>query len=182
MSIFYFVRHGQTDANVAGLMCGSKWDIDLNSVGVEQARLAGEILKSYSFQSIAVSPLIRARKTAEAISSHQGIQPVVVDELAEWDIGSWDRLPFETVKEEFLGTGEPVGGESRLVFKTRIESALEKCRAFESPLLIVAHGAVWLILQEILGIPPTRVENGIPFKIFLDKNEKWQAIRIDYST
>ncbi|MEC7275963.1 MAG: histidine phosphatase family protein [Bdellovibrionota bacterium] len=28
--IFYFVRHGQTEANAKGLICGGEWDIPLN--------------------------------------------------------------------------------------------------------------------------------------------------------
>jgi probable phosphoglycerate mutase len=162
-------------------MCGGKWNIDLNQNGLKQAQSAAEILKRYPMRCVAVSPLLRALRTAELVAQHHGLKPVIVDELAEWDIGRWDRMPFETVKDEFLGTGEPQGGETRQQFKQRIRVAIEKCRPLESPLLIVAHGAVWLTLQEILGIPPTKVDNGIPFEVSLDETGKWLASRIDSS-
>ncbi len=179
MESFLFLRHGQTDANLEGLMCGGKWDICLNHNGLEQASSAAEVLKSFPIKCIAVSPLSRARKTAEVVARPHRLEPIVVEELSEWDIGNWDRVPFETVKDDFLGTGEPQGGETRQQFKQRILSAIEKCRSFESPLLIVAHGAVWITLQDILEMPSTKVGNGIPFEVSLNTSGKWTASQIE---
>ena len=71
----YFVRHGETDWNVQGLIQG--WtDIELNPKGHGQARAVGRALtRVRDFHpdfNFAVSPLLRARQTmgyiAEALA------------------------------------------------------------------------------------------------------------------
>lgn len=179
MDHFYFIRHGQTDANLQGLMCGASWDICLNTTGIQQAETAALLLRNYidSVGAICASPMIRAQKTAEIIANQFQVPITPIEELREWDIGSWDRVPFEHVKDAFLGTGEPRGGETRAQFRSRVNVALEKCRKHAKPLLIVSHGAVWLAIQEILGVLPTKVENGIPYKV-LRKKDAWEAIKL----
>jgi hypothetical protein len=39
---FFYLRHGQSEANLAGLMCGRNCDSPLTSLGREQAQLAAE--------------------------------------------------------------------------------------------------------------------------------------------
>lgn len=70
MDHFYFIRHGQTDANLQGLMCGASWDISLNDTGTKQAEGAAFTLRQAvtSLGAICVSPMIRARQTAEIIA------------------------------------------------------------------------------------------------------------------
>ncbi|KAF5380912.1 hypothetical protein D9615_004161 [Tricholomella constricta] len=65
----YLVRHGETDENRNGIIQG-QLDTSLNSVGMEQARLVGEALKSIPFEIALSSDLNRAAKTTEAILAH----------------------------------------------------------------------------------------------------------------
>ena len=176
MTHFYFVRHGQTDANRDGLMCGASWNIGLNEEGLEQATLAADKLWSSAveFSAIYSSPLLRACQTARLIAERFKKCVEIIDELQEWDIGSWDRVPFESVKEEFLGLGEPVGGETRAQFRQRVAAVLQRVLKESQPVLLVSHGAVWLAMQDFLRIPVTRVENGIPLKITFFNNG-WHA-------
>jgi probable phosphoglycerate mutase len=176
---FFFVRHGQTDANLQGLMCGAGWDIGLNETGINQAKEAARLLRQNleTVGAICASPMIRAQKTAHWIAECFAAPITCVESLREWDIGSWDRMPFEKVKGDFLGTGEPLGGESRAQFKARIAAAIEICSMHASPLVIVSHGAVWLVLQQLLDIIPTKVENGVPYKVAL-ANGLWRAEKL----
>lgn len=160
-------------------MCGDAWDIPLNETGISQAHQAGMRLKANTgmIHTVYSSPLQRAHKTAEIISSHYNLSPSLVDELREWNIGSWDRLPFEQVKSAFLGDDDPENGETRRQFQARINGAIEKMRHARHPLVIVSHGAVWLVLQKILEMQPLLVENGIPYLVSRFDN-KWQAAAV----
>lgn len=167
MDHFYYVRHGETEANQQGLMCGSAWDIPLNDAGLEQARQAAELFRANvkDIKTICVSPMVRARRTAEIINHVYNLELKAVEDLKEWHMGHWDRLRFEDVKEEFFGGGEPKGGELRAEFHARVARAFEHCKAQTAPLLIVAHGAVWLALQQHLGMEPVRIKNGHPHRV-----------------
>ncbi len=68
---FYFIRHGQTDANAQGLMCGGDWDISLNEVGLSQAAgLSNKILQvTPAIEELRVSPMLRTKQTAENLNS-----------------------------------------------------------------------------------------------------------------
>jgi broad specificity phosphatase PhoE len=168
MSEFYFVRHGQTDANVQGIMCGGVWDLELNPTGHEQARLASLRFKEQikEIKTICVSPMIRAQQTAGYFAEHFARPITKVDELREWDFGSWEKVRFESIKQEFFGETDPIGGESRKIFHERIKKALEKCHAFESPTLLVAHGGVGLALMKHLEIDMTHIANCVPHRLY----------------
>jgi len=60
------VRHGETDWNLYGRLMGQK-DIPLNEHGREQAKILRERLSDIDFDCCYVSPLSRARETAEII-------------------------------------------------------------------------------------------------------------------
>ena len=70
MSIICFLRHGQTDWNVKGLMQGIE-EIPLNETGIMQAKQASSELaqaldgKNFKFDRIYTSPLSRAKVTAQ---------------------------------------------------------------------------------------------------------------------
>lgn len=82
----YVVRHGQTDWNVAG-KCQGVTDIELNSIGIEQAKIASEKLKNYKIDLIICSPLKRARKTAEIINEITNCQVITDDRIIERNCG-----------------------------------------------------------------------------------------------
>lgn len=77
MKEIYFIRHGETDNNKLGKAQGGGVDSELNKTGVEQATYTGKYLKEYrikdkNFDAIYVSPLKRAKKTAEIICNQIG--------------------------------------------------------------------------------------------------------------
>jgi len=65
----YLVRHGETDANKNGIIQGQT-DTQLNNVGIGQAVLVAEALRSIPFDKAYTSDLARASATADAILKH----------------------------------------------------------------------------------------------------------------
>ena len=92
----YVVRHGQTDWNVAG-KCQGMTDIELNSTGIEQAKIASEQLKNHKIDLIICSPLKRARKTAEIINEITNCQIICDERIIERNCGNVEG----TTKEEW---------------------------------------------------------------------------------
>jgi broad specificity phosphatase PhoE len=73
-----FVRHGEVAR-------GMPVDPPLSERGVAQARAVAEFLAGEPHDALYVSPLARARQTAEAIGAATGLVPAVEDGLAEFD-------------------------------------------------------------------------------------------------
>lgn len=159
---FYFVRHGQTDANISGVMCGGEWDIDLNETGVKQAKEAALRLKEieHNIQSICVSPMKRTLATAEILNTALNVPVTVVEELREWCVGEWSRQPFNKLPNLFEEGNEPPNGEKRHLFHKRVEHGFRQSVGLSaSPVLIVSHGAVWHAIAKVLKMPGGLIHN-----------------------
>jgi len=77
MKEIYLVRHGETEWNRLGLAQGSRNDIELNHIGIEQAEITGMYLREYrmvdrQFDIIFSSPMKRTRETAKIIAKKVG--------------------------------------------------------------------------------------------------------------
>jgi broad specificity phosphatase PhoE len=176
---FLYLRHGQSEANLRGLMCGRHCDSRLTEVGREQARLAAEVLGRTSLVgSICVSPQHRAQETAQIVNAVLSVPIVTIEELAEWDVGVWDHQPFVSVRDEFLNNVDPPGGETRPALTQRVQAALDRCAGVKQPALIVSHGGVWIAVQQILELEPSRSENVIPYKLQRQANQ-WEVERLE---
>ena len=82
----YVVRHGQTDWNTKKLLQGSS-DIDLNSVGLEQAKKLADTLKDVNIDYIFCSPLKRAIKTAEFVKKDKNVPSILEPRIIERSFG-----------------------------------------------------------------------------------------------
>ncbi len=109
---FYFVRHGESEANRAGRMQG-RGESELSSRGREQAREAGLWLRERKIQAIVTSPLRRCRSTAEIIAETADIRDVrVMEELTELDTGVFSDLTFAEARERFPAAWDAVQSRS----------------------------------------------------------------------
>jgi len=79
--IVYFVRHGESEANITPVYqpLGSP----LSGKGRQQAKLIAERIAKVSFEALVVSPLFRAKETAEAITKLTGKKPEYSDLFVE---------------------------------------------------------------------------------------------------
>ncbi|MGA1837143.1 histidine phosphatase family protein [Herbiconiux sp. 11R-BC] len=145
MTIFTFVRHGQTDWNFQKRIQGAT-DIPLNDTGREQAAEAGRMLAAREWDGIVASPLSRARETAEIIAALVGLDaPELVPQLAERSYGEAEGLNAAELAERFPDPLADVPGrEKRSHVVRRVLPALEALAA-EHPgesLIVVSHGGV----------------------------------------
>ena len=101
----YVTRHGQTDWNVQGKTQG-RADIELNEVGIKQAKQTKEELKNIDIDLIICSPLKRAKKTAEIINEGRNIPIIFDDQIIERNFGEFEG---EKIKFSVKGYGHGVG-------------------------------------------------------------------------
>lgn len=154
----YAARHGQTDWNVAGKVCG-RTDVDLTETGVEQAKELGERIKSKGIHIdvIIASPLKRAQKTAkiarEIFAERDAVPEIITDErLIEQDYGIFEGTDHRG--EGFLANKRNFacrypGGESMMMVAQRtynlIDEVKEKYR--DKTVLFVCHGGVLRVIN-----------------------------------
>jgi len=100
MTQIILVRHGQTPWNKDKIFRGSH-DIPLNDTGREEARLAGEWLKTDTIHAAYCSPLSRARDTGEAVARHHGLPVLDLPGLSDLCYGDWEGVPLAEVKVKY---------------------------------------------------------------------------------
>lgn len=177
--LFYFIRHGQTEANRQGVLAGSGLDYPLNEEGHKQARdLAAKISTAVTapVAKIVVSNMLRARQTAGYVAQELGLDLSIEPDFREWHLGEWEGRAFHEFGHLILGDGEPAAGESRKVFYSRVEKAWQNVHSDQEPYIVVSHGGVWLALQDILRIPRFAVDNCDLVKVQLQgSSSQWRA-------
>lgn len=135
------VRHGQSEANAAGLLLG-RADSSLTELGRRQAGRIGEALADSAREApggaeearplarILTSPLARARSTAEIIRDVLGPgapEPEVEERLIELDYGELEgKRPADLPRGVWSGwrsdpTWRPPGGESFVDLHGRLD-------------------------------------------------------------
>jgi probable phosphoglycerate mutase len=168
----YFVRHGETDWNLAKRYQGQR-DIPLNATGRAQAQRNGRVLAETLGAGAAAlayvaSPLARARETMEIVRRELGLVPDEYrtdDRLKEINYGHWEGLLWDELPEvdpEGLAARmadtwgwQPVGGESFKALSGRIESWLAE---LSHDSVVVAHGGVSRALRGLaLGLPTAEI-------------------------
>jgi broad specificity phosphatase PhoE len=130
--VLIFVRHGQSEANAAGLLAG-RLDSPVTELGLLQAGRLGDALAAAGVKAsarVACSPLRRTVATAERICEALGREtpPLVEDRLIELDYGVFDGMPMGEVPADAWSSWRadaawrPEGGETLLEVQSRVES------------------------------------------------------------
>src|SRR5688572_6226813 len=156
---FYYLRHGETAANVERIISGSL-DVDLTPFGREQAQAAAVVLKSEPITAIYSSPLRRARETAEPIAQALRLPVTIIPELSERCRGDLEGKPNDTAAHDALAQGV----ESFEMFTDRVLRGLSLIDS--SAPLVVAHLGVFRVLCKTLEIVHTEgpVANALPLR------------------
>ena len=145
--MIYVVRHGETEWNAINKVLG-RTDMPLNDKGLEQAREISRSLKDAKIDVFLCSPLIRARQTADAISSEIGIRYKIDDRLIEQDFGEFEGVDrsdaeYQAAKREYFARYP--GGESFFDLAARVFPLIKELEG--SNALLVTHGGICRIVR-----------------------------------
>jgi probable phosphoglycerate mutase len=161
---FWFLRHGETDWNAQFLSQGNV-DIPLNEVGREQARTAAKALANRGIRSIVASPLSRAHDTAMVAAAAIGRGVVLEEGLREVSFGVQEgQVMAQWFDDWVAGDFTPEGAESFAALRARAVRAINTALANESPVLVVAHGALFRAVRAEMNLAPNvRTPNATPY-------------------
>jgi 2,3-bisphosphoglycerate-dependent phosphoglycerate mutase len=153
MTELILLRHGETDWN-RELRFQGHVDVGLNSTGLEQARRLAQRLAGETAQQVYASDLLRARQTADPVSSRLGLPALVDAALREQSFGRVDGMRVDDIKaqhpqawEGWLRFQEDYcmpGGETTREFHTRVMDAVQRIVAAHpgQTVVVVTHGGV----------------------------------------
>lgn len=152
MKSLYFVRHGESEWNVADRICGTT-DVALTKNGHKQAIETGEtVLNSgIKIDMILYSPLMRAKDTAIHISNITGIPAKEEKRLIEQNFGRFEGTAprkskeFVEAKSQFANNYD--GGESMLKLAQRIYNLLDELKEDNKVYMLVAHNGIARVVK-----------------------------------
>ncbi|TYR36295.1 histidine phosphatase family protein [Sphingobacterium phlebotomi] len=163
---FYFIRHGQTDLNLKGIVQGRGVDSPLNETGHKQAQAFYEAFNHVPFDKIYTSTLLRTKQTVQPFLE-QGIPS---EELIGLDEISWGIYEGKEQNETIMTGFEEVvnswrngnldlrieQGESpnQLVARQRQAISYMLQQPDEETLLVCMHGrALRIMLCHLTDVP-----------------------------
>jgi probable phosphoglycerate mutase len=160
-------RHGRTSWNAEQRFQGQT-DIELDEIGVGQARRAAAMLASLPPSAIICSDLMRTQQTAEPLVELTGIEPLLDPGLRETFAGEWEGKTRPVLLQEYgeelhRWSADPhmragVVGETRLEVADRMVDAVDRGLAGigdDGVLVVVTHGgAARAGIGRLLGLPP----------------------------
>lgn len=94
---FYLVRHGETEFNTKKILQGHL-DSPLTEKGIADAKLLGQKLKNIRFDLVFSSDLLRAKRTAEIITSEKKLAIESTKILRERSFGELEGKPYDALK------------------------------------------------------------------------------------
>lgn len=167
------VRHGRTVWHAENRYAGTS-DVALDEVGQAQAVQLAEWAQHHR-HVLACSPLSRARATAAPSAAALGLEPEVVEALAEVDFGTAEghtlaemrardpraveRFVDDPVQHHFPGAEPPEQAAERVLGGLR---ALAERHGGGSVLVVAHNTALRLALCRWLGIPLARYREVFP--------------------
>jgi probable phosphoglycerate mutase len=150
---FCLIRHGETDWNTEKRVQG-QIDIDLNAVGVAQARALQPSLSGHSFAAAYSSDLMRAWRTAQIATVGMGFAVSPEPTLRERHFGVLQGVTSQEARVQYPDVFrhhhartpdyDYENGESLIVFSVRVTAGLEALAARHGGQSVLAftHGGV----------------------------------------
>jgi len=149
----YFIRHGQSEANLAKIMSTSpKNSAPLTKKGKRQAKRAAKKLKKLNVDKIFTSQLTRAKETTDIINEYHNAS-IKIDKRLNEIVTGFDGLPSKEW-EQFIKknrfTVKKKGAESMKDVQKRLKSFLKDLeKTKHKRVFIVAHGIILIMAISI---------------------------------
>ena len=173
----WLVRHGETEANVAGLYSGHA-PTPLTGRGIAQAQTLGTLLRNVPVDNVLCSELERARHTTQLILGDREVPVRNMPELNEMFFGDWEMRHHRDLAREDAENyavwcndwqnATPTNGEGFQAFSLRVERFIAQLDDYKmcQNLLVVSHqGVLSVLIARLLSMPSAamwhfRVEQG----------------------
>jgi probable phosphoglycerate mutase len=154
----YFVRHGESEANLLEVFSNRGLKHGLTEQGQAQAASLAQKLAGCQVTRLFSSPLLRATQTAGIVTSELGVPYEVADALREFDVGvlegKSDPVSWQVCNEVFrdwmeLGRWERriEGGESLNQIRERfvpfLEEVVARHKDSTGDVVLVGHGGLY---------------------------------------
>ncbi len=160
---FYLIRHGESEANLAGKAAGGGVDSPLTVKGEEQASALADVIENLAVKpsAIFVSPMKRAIKTADIINTHLKLPVTVLDVFEVHHVGYWEGRPWSEIGPYMKAGINPPNGENYDQYAARVKRVLAPVlsQTFETPPLFVAHGGTFYMIGHLYGWKIRDVKN-----------------------
>ena len=166
----YLVRHGETEANAAGLLQGVSPG-SLTAKGLAQVKKLAQRLKTESIDVIMASDLQRVRQTvAEIAVFHPDVPIKYLPLIREWNVGVFDLRPKAEYRQALADSGQmraafrPSEGENYYDVAERAREFLQLLlqEYAGQQVLVCSHGDFIRILIAILLNQPVETALSIP--------------------
>ncbi len=161
MPTILLVRHGETDWNRSGQIMGAR-PVPLNQNGIIQAARLALQLTALSAPSLYSSPMVRARQTADILSSTLHVPVIEEVGLSEIGVGEWEgrywnefdrdpaRINFYRLPEEARSPGGETLGQVQRRAVTAVQPMVRGTDA--KPAVLVTHAdLIRTIVAHYLG-------------------------------
>ena len=152
MPLAIFMRHGEADNNVNRILVGRHIESHQTEIGRQQVRDTANYLKEILVDKVFVSPVIRARETAEIVCDVINMDYEIDERLYEIELGKLVGMNYEDIIEKhgnlflkFYSGDEQMlddyGVESFTSVKMRIKHLLDEAieRYPDKNIIFVTH-------------------------------------------
>ncbi len=172
MTTLYFVRHGQSEANVRRVFAGS-WDAPLTDLGREQAACTAAFLADKPITAVYASDLQRASATGAALSGVKAIPLRATSRLREIQAGAWEGKSFDELQRDpayavwlkTIGLARCTDGESVAELQQRINSIVDEivCTHLNEHICIATHATPIRVMEAVWTNTPLEMLHTIPW-------------------
>jgi putative nucleotidyltransferase with HDIG domain len=164
----YLIRHGEPEFTKTGSQCIGRKDLPLSERGKRQASDLAVYFFNKSISAVYHSYLLRSKQTAELLSNGKYL---VIQEggLEEIDMGEWDGLSFQEIREKYPEIYErrrteivhlaPPGAENFIEALSRFSDVFMRIISeAQGNIIIVGHSGVnRIFLCKALGFNHNKV-------------------------
>lgn len=167
----YFVRHGESEANVLRIISNRAIAHGLTEKGIQQAHTLAESLRGVGISALYSSPILRARQTAEILGQTLGLGIETRDALREPDCGVaegrgdpeawqlntnlWNDWQFRLRWDSYIPGGESFNDVQRR-FLPFVAGLLSDPQNSEKNLALIGHGMLYATMLPLVLVNISR--------------------------